>query len=207
MSTAPFATAAKYSAPAGLQPRPIGPRDPMPFGKHKGLEIDQVPADYLRWALGNMDCCDPDHDRYWPEFTAVLTDIVGSQTPLLRKPQAISLPALCALLAGRGITISAKQGELVTSELVTDEEIREGLRIHRAGLLQIVKLVTPSQASGNGSAKLLWAADLRCRVKAWYGRMSRQFHPDSGGSPEKQTAVNQCYRSLMEVLQEWESKP
>jgi len=27
----------------------------MPFGKHKGLPIREVPADYRRWLLGQSD--------------------------------------------------------------------------------------------------------------------------------------------------------
>jgi hypothetical protein len=30
----------------------------MPFGKHKGEDIDDVPRDYLRWVLSNVDLRD-----------------------------------------------------------------------------------------------------------------------------------------------------
>ncbi len=32
----------------------------MPFGKHKGTALDQVPHDYIRWALANMTALDAD---------------------------------------------------------------------------------------------------------------------------------------------------
>jgi len=32
----------------------------MPFGKHKGTALDQVPHDYIRWALANMPALDAD---------------------------------------------------------------------------------------------------------------------------------------------------
>ena len=34
---------------------PSGPGMRMPFGKHKGELLDNVPTDYIVWALGNMD--------------------------------------------------------------------------------------------------------------------------------------------------------
>ncbi len=206
MSTAPFA-ASVPAAPPASRPRPIGPTDAMPFGKHKGTPIDQVPADYLGWCLREMDACNPGSDRFWPEFRAAIESVAGPMLPGIVHPRVMVFAALCSLLAARGITISAKGGELITSETITDEELREAIRVHRAPLLAIVKLVEPGQASSRGSARLLRAADLRCRVKAWYGKLSRQFHPDSGGSPEQFVVLNQCYRSVMEVLNQWESKP
>jgi hypothetical protein len=175
----------------------------MPYGIHKGVPIDQVPPDYLGWCLRSMDACDPDHERFWPEFRVAIVSVIGEPGPNAERPRVLSIRSLCERLATQGIKLQAKAGELVTSETVTDTELRNALRVHRAILLSLVAIVE-SRSAGNGSAKLLWAADLRCRVKAWYGRMSRQFHPDTGGSPQGQTAVNQCYRSLMAVLQEWE---
>lgn len=32
----------------------------MPFGKHKGLPLREMPADYVRWALQNISDLDPD---------------------------------------------------------------------------------------------------------------------------------------------------
>lgn len=31
----------------------------MPFGKHKGVSIKELPADYVKWALGNIEDMDP----------------------------------------------------------------------------------------------------------------------------------------------------
>ena len=32
---------------------------PMPFGKHKGLKMEEVPKDYIKWALREMANLDP----------------------------------------------------------------------------------------------------------------------------------------------------
>ena len=33
-------------------------KSPMPFGKHKGVEMANVPADYLIWLYENEKCTD-----------------------------------------------------------------------------------------------------------------------------------------------------
>lgn len=33
-------------------------KSPMPFGKHKGVEMANVPADYLLWLYENNKCTD-----------------------------------------------------------------------------------------------------------------------------------------------------
>jgi hypothetical protein len=38
-------------------------------------------------------------------------------------------------------------------------------------------------------------------VKQWFAAMSRKFHPDLGGSAEKQTIVNLLYRDLIARLE------
>jgi len=38
-------------------------------------------------------------------------------------------------------------------------------------------------------------------VKQWYSAMSRIFHPDMGGSAEKQAVLNQCYSDLKQRLE------
>lgn len=36
------------------------PQDRMPFGKHKGVKLCNLPKDYVQWALGNLPDMDPD---------------------------------------------------------------------------------------------------------------------------------------------------
>lgn len=206
MSTAlPFAASL-----TNKKSRPIDVGDPMPWGKHKGLPIEQIPRDYLVWSLKNMDSCNPQHERYWPEFTTILEGIVGSQ-PTSPRPATptITLAGLLSILAARGIKLSVKERELIMDDpggsgVTLPSEIVEAIQGHKTALKALVSLVE-RPAPGVGSAKVHWGADLRCRVKAWYGAMSRQFHPDSGGSNESQKAVNACYQSLIAILKEWEA--
>ena len=39
-------------------------------------------------------------------------------------------------------------------------------------------------------------------IKQWYTSMSRIFHPDMGGTAEKQAVLNQCYSDLKKRLEE-----
>jgi len=39
-------------------------------------------------------------------------------------------------------------------------------------------------------------------LKQWYTSMSRIFHPDMGGTAEKQAVLNQCYNDLKKRLEE-----
>lgn len=183
--------------------RPITSTEPIPFGKHKGIPIDQVPRDYLGWALRNMDCCNPDHERYWPEFRTTLESVVGTE-PDFTRPIPLSFPALCAKLAARGIKVRIEDGDLVTDGPSLTEQEQEGLRIHKSPLMAIVQLIE-RPAPGAGTIKRIWSADLRTRIKLWYGRMSKESHPDQGGTHEAQIAVNRCYRALMDVITEWEA--
>jgi hypothetical protein len=179
----------------------------MPFGQHKGIPIERVDPGWLQWARDQSDRCNPADPAFWPELRAAIVTVIGEPVPGQARPRVMSLPALCALLAGRGIRIAAKAGELITSETITDGELRDALRVHKAALLALIAIVDPHTRAGTGSARLLWAADLRCRIKAWFGAMSRQFHPDLGGSTDGQVAVNRCYKTLMETFNEWESAP
>ncbi|MCY1465055.1 hypothetical protein D9M71_831560 [compost metagenome] len=36
------------------------PPSTMPFGKHKGAKLCNLPKDYVSWALKNMDALNPD---------------------------------------------------------------------------------------------------------------------------------------------------
>jgi hypothetical protein len=49
-------------------------------------------------------------------------------------------------------------------------------------------------------------ANLRAVVKSWYRKMSQQFHPDLGGDATKQAVLNECYRTLTQELDRWESQ-
>ena len=44
----------------------------MPFGKHKGKPLAEVPMSYWNWALANMDTLDEKHDDYDEDFATAV---------------------------------------------------------------------------------------------------------------------------------------
>lgn len=48
----------------------------MPFGKHKGLELDDVPISYWKWALKNLDSLDEDSDNYDADFANSVAEAI-----------------------------------------------------------------------------------------------------------------------------------
>jgi hypothetical protein len=179
---------------------PIEADDPIPWGKYKGIPIEQVPRDYLVWSLKNMDACRPDHERYWPKFRELLESLVGPQASTA--PTTLALLPLCAQLTTDGVKLSLRGSNVVTSEPV-GPEIEKSIQANRAVITAVLRCTGAMQLGG--SARLIQGVELRAMVKAWYGRMSRQFHPDAGGTPVGQTAVNACYKALMELLEQWET--
>jgi hypothetical protein len=179
----------------------------MPWGAHRGTPIDQLPASYLVWALANTDACDPDHARFWPELKQTFEALVGTQAVPARRPRVLSAEELCARLKARGITLvrSAQGRDLQPSGPLEDEDLREAWGIHKSRIMTIVFSVEPPEPPrARGSVKLLVAAEVRNLIRSWYGKMSRRFHPDAGGSAASQSAVNQSFRSLMEDFEKWE---
>jgi hypothetical protein len=193
--------ASVMSGAKGTRGGPIEADDPMPWGKHKGLPIGSVPADYLRWSLGNMDACNKDHERYWPEYRELLESLVGPCAPV--RPACQPIAVFCDRLAADGITLSIRGGELVASEELRGE-LLESLRAHANLLGRVLTIGRDTRTIAVGSARGGQAAELRGLVKRWYLRMSRESHPDHGGSVERQTAINAGYKSLQVMIEEWE---
>jgi hypothetical protein len=186
---------------AAKKSRPISPDHPIPFGKHKGIPIDEVPGDYLVWALKNMDCCDPDHEKFWPEFTATLESLVGPQDRGTPAPRTLSLGQLCERLRELKITVWLENNKLVTSR-TPEPEIKDAIKAHASAFAAVLGC-----AAGNSNVGLTRSAfieDVRKLVKSWYRSLSQKFHPDVGGTEEAQKAANECYASFQELLNEWE---
>lgn len=51
----------------------------MPFGKHKGKDLADVPMDYWKWALDKMDTLNEDHEKYDRHFAASVMLAIESQ--------------------------------------------------------------------------------------------------------------------------------
>jgi len=193
--------------PGPSRPRTIGPSDPMPFGKFKGIPIDQVERSYLVWALQKSDLCRPDHDRFWPEFKQTLEDLVGPHAPVTPPVLAI-MPFLGRLLV-KQITLRVEGNTVVASDPDLDDDLVRALQNHQTLLRAVLSRAEPNGQGGNGtsgSARLLLGAEIRNLIRSWFGSMSRRFHPDQGGSAAGQIAINQSYRALMDDLERWETK-
>ena len=148
--------------------------DVMPWGKHKGKPLKEVPRDYLKWALNNADAMSAELRA---AIEAELGLIPGVTTPGEKTP----MDDLRDLLAE------------------TRRKLKEAEK-HAADLELQLK---SAEANARAAARDAFSdADVFRRiVKQWFGAMSRKFHPDMGGSVEKQVIVNACYRDLIGRLE------
>ena len=138
--------------------------DVMPWGKHKGKPLDQVPRDYLNWAVRNADHMSPELRA---QIEQNLGMFPGSTTPPPPDPKEVKR------IKELEQQVREMEGQLRTAE--------RGARV----------------AAKDQPTDL----DLFRRiVKQWFGAMSRKFHPDLGGSAEKQAVLNQCYQDLIRRL-------
>lgn len=48
----------------------------MPFGKHKGKELNEVPLEYWRWAFENLDSLNEERPEFDKDFAASATQVV-----------------------------------------------------------------------------------------------------------------------------------
>jgi hypothetical protein len=181
--------------------RPVEASDPMPFGKHKGLPIETIPRDYLVWCLQKADVCNPDSDRYWPEFRELCESMVGPHATV--KPPPMNLLQIAEHLIREGITLTVQGDRLVASGPI-DPAVSEAIG-KNAGLIgAILQCSGGRAATPEKSPHLILGEAMRGMVKAWFSRMSRRFHPDHGGSVAAQSAINQGYQGLLEIITAWE---
>lgn len=160
----------------------------MPWGKHKGKPIDEVPADYLEWALKNASNL---NDQLRAEIEKQL-----------------------GLLPGSTKTAPDEEIRVLRNELerhkamhkVVMEEV-EGLRRENRRLLQQISLVTGLGYSGARPATINVHPKvdaLRAIVKGLYRRLTLANHPDRGGSAEAMRIVVDVFRTLDEEIATWE---
>lgn len=144
----------------------------MPWGKHKGKPLDQVPSDYLRWAL-----------RKASQMSVELRAAI--ETHLMIPPDTGKQPLFPT--SGEDDAAALKR-----------EIAKAGRRIAEleAALKQARAAAVPA------AVKLTDSGEFRRILKQWFGAMSRQFHPDMGGTAEKQALVNILYRDLMRRVEE-----
>lgn len=187
------ATSASHGSPAG-------PNE-MPWGKHKGKPISQVPADYLRWVLKNADNATPDLlDR----IEKSLEDR-GAGQALLASTEGDPGERERARLTRELNLTSRKVSEL--QGLVKKHERDESILRDKIAQLQseLARATAAKQEAVFRSAASPKAGEdvesLRRIVKRWYGAISRRYHPDLGGTTEQQIVANGCYQEFMKLLE------
>lgn len=149
------------------------PPDVMPWGKHKGKPLNEVPRDYLKWAVNNADAMSA-------ELRAAIETELGLIPGVTNPGEKTPMDDLRDLLAEtrRKLKEAEKHAQNLEMQLRSQEaQIKAASR----------DVVTDADA-------------FRRIVKQWFGAMSRKFHPDLGGSADRQAVVNQCYQDLIRRL-------
>lgn len=144
----------------------------FPWGKHKGTPVKDVPRDYLDWAVRSADKMSPE---LRDECERVLGLPAGSTTP---PPETELLKSRIYELES-ALNTHMHEAAALRRELVQkDHQIRSMSRTE-----------TRDQPTDMDRFRRI--------VKGWFAAMSRKFHPDLGGSAEKQTVLNLAYRDLI----------
>lgn len=170
--------------------RAVGSYSTMPWGKHKGTPLKDVPRDYLLWVLREADKAAPELKA---EIQQVL-DADDSNRPLFSgddsgDPQAEEIAHWQARYFEADKRAKAAEAKALEfkrqASAVRDNRVRE-----LEALLRAATQDRPTDAD-----------KFRRIIKRWYGAMSRKYHPDLGGSAERQTVVNDCYRGLAQLIE------
>lgn len=101
----------------------------MPWGKHKGKPLKEVPDDYLMWVLDHADKANP--------------------------------------------------------------TLKDAIRMH-LGLDENNKPIPPQSAG--------LPEDTKAKLKTWYRKLAKEFHPDRRGNTEAMIAINRAKQLLFETL-------
>lgn len=164
MTTSPFTATASGTTD--------GPDMLMPWGKHRGKPLKDVPRSYLEWVSQNADAASD-------ELKDAIKAVLNHQAPTLPfgDPPAVA---------------PAKQADWPGNY---DDEKRRILNDLFAARAEVDRLKNEL-----ANRREMEAGALRVLIRRWYGAMSRKHHPDAGGSAEKQAVVNVCHGELMNML-------
>lgn len=159
----------------------------MPWGKHKGKTIDQVPADYLQWAIRNAENI---NDEMRGEIERQLGLLPGSTKTSPEEEIRVLRNQINKLKAEKAVA-EERLDEMRRTLSRVNLELADLKAWPRPGLL----------IGGNRTPKL---DELRGVLKRWYRQLSLKFHPDRGGTNEAAIVVNEAYRTLMQEIETWE---
>lgn len=51
----------------------------MNFGKHAGQKWDEIPTDYIKWAINNLDCLRENNPLYDPDMEYTITKVISDR--------------------------------------------------------------------------------------------------------------------------------
>ena len=146
----------------------------MPFGKHKGQQLGEIPRNYLQWLL-TLDDLQPalrsEAQRVLHGIGAATTNTTKASTSTGQRIQDDPDHDLAEMLADAQEVIDRQNNRLFELELE---------------LIQLRHGATPAVAD-----KV---------VKGWYRELSMKYHPDRGGSNDAQAIVNDAYERLVKAL-------
>lgn len=172
----------------------------MPWGKHKGTPLHEVPASYLRWCLNNADSLD---DSLRREIEEVLGLPIGStKRGEASVPRAVPRDdALNQEIAALKNQIEYFRKLLAESQKTTVALNTENLKLNKkaSNLLSECQSLRAALAESREEKPTDLQVFKRI-IKQWFAAMSRRFHPDHGGDTKNQIIVNVCYNDLMERL-------
>jgi hypothetical protein len=185
------------------------PSTVMPFGRHRGKPLSEVPTEYLRWALANATAMGP-------ELREQVEAVLGFQAPSMpfmveagpaeaeeaAPPDASDLAAINQHLRD----LRKEDAALIKKANAEVARIRKGWdddKVRLANAQTEVKQLKRALAEASRE-KVSDPAAFRRVVKQWYGAVSRRFHPDMGGSAASQVVANVCYQELIERLDQME---
>lgn len=167
----------------------VGSHDTMPWGKHKGTPLKDVPKDYLLWVLREADKAAPELKA---EIQRVL-DEADNDRPLFGDdsgdPQAEEIAHWQARYFEADKRAKAAEKRAL-------EFKREAAKARDNRVRELEALLSAATQDRPADAD-----KFRRIVKRWYGAMSRKYHPDLGGSAERQAVVNECYRGLVQLIE------
>lgn len=150
------------------------------FGKpHRGWKVRDVPRDYMRWCVAN-------YAQIPPEIKTAFEAVLGSPSIPVGSPRET-------------VEVRRADYDAIQAEARRDKKTIDDLRRRLAAAEQAMK--AQAQVVMRASAK----ADvepIRVVARRWFGRVSRKYHPDLGGSAEAQTIVNACYQELQAIIEE-----
>lgn len=160
----------------------------MPWGKWKNRPFNEIPRDYLDWAIHNADAMKPELRR---DLEAFLGLPVGSTGPPPSRPGDVKLD-------------DVKANETLTEEdrtLIKKMKTAWGKDQARLKELEKENRELRAQLDLNRRDQPTDMEIFRRIIKQAFAACSRKHHPDLGGDTKSQMVVNSCFKDILSRLE------